>query len=53
MTRNPYRLKIELNMSRGTNYLDSIMSYDPDRSNLIGCHNFYPQEYTGLGENIF
>lgn len=53
MTHNPYGLKIELNMSRGTNYLDSIMSYDPEEDNLIGCHNFYPQEYTGLSEEVF
>ncbi len=53
MTHNQYGLKIELNMSRGTNYLDSIMSYDPECDNLIGCHNFYPQEYTGLSEDIF
>lgn len=53
MTHNPYGLKIELNMSRGTNYLDSIMSYDPEPDNLVGCHNFYPQEYTGLSEDIF
>ena len=53
MTHNPYGLKIELNMSRGTNYLDSIMAYDPEVDNLIGCHNFYPQEYTGLSEKFF
>lgn len=53
MTRNPYGLKIELNMSRGTKYLDSIMAYDPARDNLIGCHNFYPQTYTGLSDDIF
>lgn len=53
MTHNQYGLKIELNMSRGTNYLDSIMAYDPEVDNLIGCHNFYPQEYTGLSEKIF
>ena len=53
MTHNQYGLKIELNMSRGTNYLDSIMAYDPEIDNLIGCHNFYPQEYTGLSEKIF
>ncbi|MDE3316728.1 DUF871 domain-containing protein [Lacticaseibacillus zeae] len=53
MTHNPYGLKIELNMSRGTNYLASIMAYDPDRDNLIGCHNFYPQAFTGLSDAIF
>ena len=53
MTRNPYGLKIELNMSRGTNYLASIMAYEPDRDNLLGCHNFYPQAFTGLSDQIF
>ncbi|GBG95345.1 membrane protein [Ligilactobacillus salitolerans] len=53
MTHNPYGLKIELNMSRGTNYLDSILPYAPELSNLIGCHNFYPQEYTALSDEIF
>lgn len=49
MTRNPYGLKIEINMSAGTHYLDNIMTYSPQRDNLLGCHNFYPQRYTGLG----
>lgn len=53
MTHNPYGLKIELNMSQGTNYLDSIMAYVPELDNLIGCHNFYPQEYSGLSDEIF
>ncbi|BDR56685.1 DUF871 domain-containing protein [Xylocopilactobacillus apis] len=53
MTRNPYNLKIELNMSRGTHYLEQIMDYAPKIDNLLGCHNFYPQSYTGLGEDIF
>ncbi|OLS06113.1 hypothetical protein AUQ39_10850 [Lacticaseibacillus casei] len=50
MTHNQYGLKIELNMSAGTNAIDAIMSFGPRRSNLLGCHNFYPQEYTGLGD---
>ena len=53
MTRNKYNLKIEINMSAGTNYLQSILSFHPRRENLLGCHNFYPQEYTGLGETNF
>ncbi|GEP20077.1 DUF871 domain-containing protein [Pediococcus argentinicus] len=53
MTHNPYGLKIEVNMSRGTHYIDQIMDYSPDRSNLIGSHNFYPQRYTGLGLDYF
>ncbi len=53
MTRNPDNLKIEINMSAGTNYLASIMSYHPNTDNLIGCHNFYPQRYTGLSDRYF
>ena len=48
MTFNPQNLKIELNMSNDTNYLDNIMDYCPNRYNLIGCHNFYPHRFTGL-----
>lgn len=53
MTRNPFGLKIEINMSAGTHYVDNIMSYGPDKNNLLGCHNFYPQKYTALGDEFF
>lgn len=48
MTYNPYDLKIEINMSNATKYLDNIMTYQPKVENLIGSHNFYPHRYTGL-----
>ncbi|TDT46040.1 DUF871 domain-containing protein [Fonticella tunisiensis] len=53
MTYNPYGLKIELNMSNGTKYLDNIMSYKPNVENILGCHNFYPHVYTGLSYDHF
>lgn len=53
MTFNPYGLKIEINMSNGTRYLDNILSYKPNVENLIGCHNFYPHRYTGLSRKHF
>lgn len=40
-------------MSHGTNYLLSMLAYDPNRDNLIGCVNSYPQASTGLSEAIF
>ncbi len=40
MTRNPYNIKIEINMSGGTKYVDNIMSYSPNTENLLGSHNF-------------
>lgn len=53
MTRNPYGIKIEINMSTGTNYVDNIMSYSPNTSNLLGSHNFYPHRYSGLSYDHF
>lgn len=53
MTRNPFGLKIEVNMSIGTSYIDNIMSFSPNRANLLGSHNFYPMRYSGLDEDFF
>ncbi|MEW9094269.1 MAG: MupG family TIM beta-alpha barrel fold protein [Clostridiaceae bacterium] len=53
MSVNPYGLKIEINMSNGTKYLDNILSYCPNKDNIIGCHNFYPHRYTGLSREHF
>lgn len=53
MTRNPYNLKIEINMSQGTPYVDNIMTFSPNRENLMGSHNFYPRRYTGLSVDYF
>ena len=53
MTFNPQDLKIELNISSGTKYLDNIMSYQANAANLMGCHNFYPHRYTGLSYDHF
>ena len=53
MTFNPQDLKIELNISSGTKYLDNIMSYQANAASLMGCHNFYPHRYTGLNYDHF
>lgn len=53
MTRNPYGLKIEINASMDTAYVDQILAFDANKSKLITCHNFYPQRYTGLGFDYF
>lgn len=53
MTRNPFGIKIEINMSTGTSYVDNIMSYSPNVNNLLGSHNFYPHRYSGLGYEHF
>lgn len=53
MTYNPYGLKIELNMSNATKYVDNIMTYQPNKDLLLGCHNFYPHRYSGLSYPFF
>lgn len=53
MTYHPSGLKIELNMSNGTKYVDNILSYNANTSQLIGCHNFYPHRFTGLSRPHF
>ena len=53
MTQNPFGIKIEINMSSFTKYLDNILSFKPNSDNLIGCHNFYPHRYTGLSREHF
>ncbi len=53
MTFNPQGLKIELNMSQKTHYIDTIMDYKPNPNNLIGSHNFYPHRFTGLSREHF
>lgn len=53
MTYNPYGIKIEINMSSGTKYLENILEFKPNTANLLGCHNFYPLKYTGISRAHF
>ena len=53
MSYNSYDLKIEVNLSSGTKYIENIMSYRPNKENIIGCHNFYPHRYTGISRKHF
>lgn len=53
MSYNKHGLKIELNVSNGTKYVDNILSYKANLENIYGCHNFYPHVYTGLSYEHF
>jgi hypothetical protein len=53
MTFNPHNLKIEINMSNDTHYLNTILDYKPCKDNLLGCHNFYPHIHTGLSREHY
>lgn len=48
LSYNPHGLKIVINASNGTKYLDNILSFGGNREGIEACHNFYPQKYTGL-----
>lgn len=53
MTLNPYGIKIIVNASMNNHYIDLIKDYRGDMSQVIACHNFYPQPYTGLSREYF
>ena len=52
ITHNPYGIKIEFNGSSDAN-VDGLIKHGADPNNILICHNFYPERYTGLGWNTF
>lgn len=46
-------LDLEINISNDTYYLENVLSYQPNKKRIIGCHNFYPQRFTGLDYDYF
>lgn len=53
MTRNPQGLKIELNASCADGIFAATLAHDPNKGNLLACHNFYPQRFSGLDTAFF
>ena len=53
MSFNKENLKIELNASQLNGLIDKVMVNYPNKNNIITCHNFYPQRYTGLSLEHF
>lgn len=53
MSNNPHDIKIELNITTGQEYLETVLSNSPNKDNIIGTHNFYPHRYTGLDQEYF
>ena len=53
LTHNSDKLKIEINMSMDTHFLDLVMDFLPNKDYLYGCHNFYPRGYSGLDWDHF
>lgn len=52
ITHNPYNLKIEFNGSAHT-ALGLMLQRGANKDNMVVCHNFYPQRYTGLSWDTF
>lgn len=52
ITHNSYGIPIEFNASSNT-ALDLMIERGANSDNMVVCHNFYPQKYTGLGWNKF
>ncbi|BCA86816.1 hypothetical protein EsVE80_23390 [Enterococcus saigonensis] len=53
ITFDDTNLDLEVNISNDTYYLENVISYEPNRKRIIGCHNFYPQRFTGLDYDYF
>jgi len=52
VTQNPYNIAIEFNGS-SDNDIDRLIRHGANPHNMIICHNFYPQRFTGLGWGTF
>lgn len=52
ITQNPYNIKIEFNGSADTD-IEKLIRHGANKHNMVICHNFYPQRYTGLGWDVF
>lgn len=52
ITHNTYGILIEFNGSSNAS-LDLMMERGADKHNMVVCHNFYPQKYTGLSYERF
>lgn len=52
ITCNPYGIKIEFNGSNDVS-VDHLIRHGADPHNIIICHNFYPERYSGLSWKTF
>ena len=53
MTYNEFGLDIEINGSLNSSYINNIVDFRANKKKLVVCHNFYPEEYTGLSKKHF
>lgn len=53
LTYNNQEIAIEINGSFDSGYVNSILELGGNHKRLLTCHNFYPEEHTGLSEACF
>lgn len=51
-TRNPYNIKIEFNASMDMG-VELLINNGGNKDQIIMCHNFFPERYTGLDFDLF
>lgn len=52
LTRNPYNIKIEFNASMDCG-AELLIKQGGNKDQMIMCHNFFPERYTGLDFDLF
>lgn len=52
LTRNPYNIMIEFNASMDPG-VELLINQGGNKDQMIMCHNFFPERYTGLDWNLF
>ena len=52
ITRNPYGIKIEFNASMDMG-VELLINHGGNKDQMIMCHNFFPERYSGLDFNLF
>ena len=52
LTRNPYNILIEFNASMDPG-VELLISQGGNKDQMIMCHNFFPERYTGLDWDLF
>lgn len=52
VTRNPYGIQIEFNASMDAG-VDLLIKNGGNKDQIIMCHNFFPERYTGLDFDLF
>lgn len=52
ITRNPYGIKVEFNASMDMG-VELLINQGGNKDQIIMCHNFFPERYTGLDFDLF